>query len=382
MSAHAPTSPTPPLPYATAALPGCGGTLRAAPDDFAVEELPAYLPSGAGEHLYLWIEKRGLSTAAVAAHLARVLEVPPAAIGGAGKKDAQAVARQWLSVHTPSDPDPAALALVSASGGLRVLAASRHGNKLRPGHLRGNRFRIVLRDARRDGSAEAVLERLAGEGLPNYFGTQRLGPGLDNARAGRRLLRGGGPRGVRSGPALERARFVVNAYQSALFNALVAQRLGALGSLETLLAGDLALLHRNGAAFAVDEAGLADAQARAAAHELSPSAPLFGYRVTLAAGQPGAWEQALLAREGLGAESFRLRNGRLSPKGERRAVRAFATDLRWVWQDATDAIDAAGSAAVPALTLEFTLAPGVYATALLREVMKNDDLRALPDAAD
>jgi tRNA pseudouridine13 synthase len=259
---------------------------------------------------------------------------------------------------------------------VRVLAASRHGNKLRAGHLRGNRFRIVLRDARQDGSAEAVLAHLAREGFPNCFGIQRLGLGLENARDGRSLLWAGGPRQTRGAAALERARFVVNAYQSALFNALVAQRLDALGSLETLLAGDLALLHRNGAAFAVDEAGLPAAQARAAAHELSPSAPLFGYRTTLAEGQPGAWEQALLAREGLTPESFRLRSGRLSPKGERRAVRAFADDLRWAWQDAPDVTEASSTTTAPALTLEFTLAPGVYATALLREVMKNDDLRA------
>ena len=113
------------LAYATAPLSGCGGRLRATPEDFQVEELPAYAPSGAGEHLYLWIEKRGVPPEAVAQALGRALGVPPAAIGTAGKKDAQAVTRQWFSVHTAADPDPAGL----GDTRWRVLAASRHGNR-------------------------------------------------------------------------------------------------------------------------------------------------------------------------------------------------------------------------------------------------------------
>lgn len=362
----------PPLAYVTGDLPGCGGRLRTALEDFQVEELPAYAPSGSGEHLYLWVEKRGLSTAAVLEALRRRLELPPEAAGSAGKKDAQALARQWVSLHTPADPStlgdwPPA----SAEGtghGFRVLAASRHGNKLRPGHLRGNRFAVTLRGLADPDAAGPVLQRLERDGFPNYLGPQRMGPRLANALAGRSLLRAGGaPRGT-----VDRHRFAVNAYQGALFNLLVEQRLRTLGDLERLLSGDLALLHRNGAAFAVTAAGLAEAQTRAEAHELSPSAPLFGHRTTLATGHPGAWERALLAREGLTLASFRLGGKRLSPKGERRAVRAFPQALAWEVCPAPDGL---------ALRLTFTLPPGTYATSLLRELTRNDDLASLPAPA-
>jgi len=362
----APRPPAARLAWASADLPGLGGELKAAPEDFLVEELALYEPCGQGEHLYLWVEKRGLATAAVAAALQRALDVPSEAIGTAGKKDAQAIARQWFSVHCPADPDPARL----DGPGFRVLAASRHGNKLRPGHSRGNRFAIVLRGARPDpAAADALLRRVERDGFPNYFGAQRLGPHLATAQSGRRIVTGAGtPRQQGGRTHLERLRFAVNAYQAALFNTLVHERLAALASLETLLPGDLAVLHRNGASFPVAEAELAGLRARAAAHEISPSAPLFGYRVPLAAGEPGAWEQDLLRREGLEPAAFRLGALRVSPKGERRPVRAFAAELAWAWLPETPG----------ALRLSFLLPPGVYATALLREVTHGDDLAPLP----
>lgn len=361
MIASASPASGPLLPYGSADRPGTGGHIKATPEDFVVEEAPRYVPSGHGEHLYLWVEKRGLPTEAVVQRLRRALGVPASAVGAAGKKDAHALTRQWLSVHTAADPDPAGL----GDARWRVLAASRHRNKLRPGHLAGNRFTVVVREAHRHAGADAHLAALARAGFPSYFGPQRLGSGLANALDGRRLLQGA----RLSRRDLERTRFAVNAYQAALFNALVAQRLTVLGSLETLLPGDLAVLHRNGAAFAVPEDELPATRTRAAAHEVSPSAPLFGTHVPLAEGTPGAWERDLLAREGLGADAFRLGTRRLSPKGERRAVRAFAEGLAWDWLE---------EAPAPALRLTFTLAPGVYATSLLREVMRNDDLALLP----
>lgn len=347
---------------ATAALPGTGGRVRAAPEDFQVDELPAYGPSGNGEHLYLRVEKQGLPTDAVVDALRRFYGVPAAAVGHAGRKDADALTRQWLSVHTPRDDVPEGL----RDGRIRVLDAGRHGNKLRPGHLRGNRFLLVVREPEAPQNAAPILERLAREGMPNYFGPQRLGADNGNALTGRALLRAGRPPGR---AALDRHRFALNAYQAALFNALVHRRLVKLGTLGRLLRGDLAVLHRNGAAFPVDDAGLADAQARADAGELSPSAPLFGYRVDLAGDQPGDWERDLLAAEGLTPETFRMGSKRVSPRGERRAVRVFPEGLDWMLLSTDEG---------PALRVAFTLPAGSFATALLRELTKVDDLALLP----
>ncbi|HEV3120028.1 MAG TPA: tRNA pseudouridine(13) synthase TruD, partial [Gemmataceae bacterium] len=45
--------PLAPLPLVTSDLPGIGGTIKQKAEDFEVEEVPAYEPSGAGEHVYL-----------------------------------------------------------------------------------------------------------------------------------------------------------------------------------------------------------------------------------------------------------------------------------------------------------------------------------------
>lgn len=344
-----------PLPYLTPRLAACGGVIKRCPEDFIVEELPAYLPEGDGEHIYLWIEKRGISTAQAIERLRHVFKLPPAAFGYAGLKDAQAVARQWLSLHTPAE-----LPLHQAEGpGLRILAASRHGNKLRRGHLRGNRFEVLVRAAARSAKVEELLDLLARRGFPNYYGEQRQGVDGRNAERGKALLLAG----KTGGAASDRQRFAINAYQSALFNELVARRLDTVGDLHTLLNGDLPVLHANGAFFHVSTPNLAATQPRADTGEISPSAPLFGYRVELAAGLPGEWERALLAREGLTLEDFRLRSKAESPGGERRPVRAIPADLEHEWVAGPD-----GSA----LRLRFTLPPGAYATALLRELMKPD----------
>src|SRR5579864_2008413 len=129
-------------PLLTADLPGLGGVIKQQPEDFEVEEIPAYEPSGQGEHLFLWIEKRGMGAEYFARQVARRLGVAPGDVGTAGMKDRQAVSRQWVSV-----PASVEVRLPELEGdGIRVLKANRHNNKLRPGHLHGNRFRILIRN--------------------------------------------------------------------------------------------------------------------------------------------------------------------------------------------------------------------------------------------
>ena len=69
------------LPYLTADQPGIGGRLKSEPEDFLVEEIPLYPASGEGQHVYVEIEKRGLSTFAAIRKIAQALHVPPVAIG-------------------------------------------------------------------------------------------------------------------------------------------------------------------------------------------------------------------------------------------------------------------------------------------------------------
>ena len=349
-----------PLPYLTASLPGIGGVFRSSPDDFIVEELPSYPPSGLGEHLYLFVEKVGLSTDAVLAHLVRQMGLPLFAAGYAGKKDTQARTRQWISLHTPQDPDPLTLEIP----GLKILTISRHTNKLRLGHLAGNVFKLIVRDVAHPEAMAPLALQIQEQGFPNYFGSQRLGRGYSNVHAGQKLLEGErSPRGN-----LNQVRFSTNAYQSALFNRVLSLRLERTGDVTTLLTGDLAVLHRNGAHFSVTEENLSSEQERVLKGETSPSAPLFGYKVPLASGIPGALETSVLAAQGLTLEDFRLGGKRVSPKGERRAIRAMAYDFSWRRVPGVEPV---------LMALEFRLDRGVFATSLLREVMKNDALQDL-----
>jgi tRNA pseudouridine13 synthase len=338
-------------------LQGCGGLLKQRPEDFVVEEVPKYPPCGSGEHLFLLVEKRGITTRALTRDLARAFALRPHQVGYAGQKDAHAVSRQWVSLHTSQEGPLAGI----ESPAIRVLRAERHRNKLRLGHLRENRFRIVVREAVPPPEFGSLVEQLVMGGFPNYFGAQRFGADGDNAREGRRVLRER-PRG---GRAVEHGRFLANAYQSALFNELVAMRLAYAGRLDTVLAGDLAVFRDSGAFFSVSDEDLPQACARAGHGLISASAPLFGYKVPLAQGVPGKWECEMLAGQELTLADFKRGAKRHSPKGERRAVRAFPAGVAWRVP--------AGEAA-PVVELEFSLPPGTYATVLLRELMKNDDL--------
>jgi tRNA pseudouridine13 synthase len=392
--------------YLTAALPGTGGTLRQEPADFLVEEIPLYEACGEGGHLYLTVEKSGLTTFDLLHLLARALGCPEREIGYAGLKDARAVTRQTVSVPGRRPEDVAGLELP----GVRIIDARLHRNKLRLGHLAGNRFRIRIHQTGPDAlaRAEVILGVLQDLGVPNRFGDQRYGVLGNSHRIGRAILTGdfpvaiqeivGDPREIRHpdwqaaavafrggdlagalarlphhcyperrlienlraghaprdavlGLSRKLLRLYLSAYQSSLFDRLVDMR---LASLERLWSGDLACKHVNGACF--DVVDPAAEQPRADAFEISPTAPLYGCKVRLAGGQAGLLERSLLDKEQLTLDAFRLPGG-LAMDGERRPMRV---PLREV----------AASSAGEDLLLAFRLPKGSYATAVLHEVMK------------
>src|SRR5436190_23158976 len=121
------------LPFLTRDVPGVGGTIKNRPEDFFVQEMPLYEPTGQGEHVYCETQKVGLTTFEAIDRIAAALRVPQREIGYAGMKDAQAVSRQVLSIWGTTPEAVMALRLPDIS----VLWAARHGNKLRLGHLAG-----------------------------------------------------------------------------------------------------------------------------------------------------------------------------------------------------------------------------------------------------
>ena len=338
------------LPFVTADLPGSGGAVKASPEDFRVDEIPAYAPQGSGPHLWVRVEKRDRTTRDVLRALAQALAVPDRDAGYAGMKDRAAVTTQWLSFPVARDPDPASL----AGDGWRVLEASRHQNKLRTGHLRGNRFAIAVRGGDL-GRARACAEALHARGLPNFFGAQRFGAGGKNADLGRALLLGrtGDPEARRAARDRFLRRLVLSAWQSRVFNAWLAERL-ADGLFATPLRGDVLKKLESGGVFVCEDPAL-DAP-RVAAFELSPAGPMFGHKLKPAAGDALAREERLLAAEGLTAAD--LARGGGETEGTRRAGRLpVAIELT--------AIEGGYRAS-------FELPKGSYATVVMGELTKSE----------
>lgn len=341
------------LPYFTADLPGIGGKLRVAHEDFMVEELPAYEPSGTGEHTFFAVEKRDLSTPVLVAQIARALELSPREVSYAGLKDARAVTRQVFSVQWVAPERLLALPLENA----RVLWASRHTHKLRVGHLRGNRFTIRIRDVHPDAASRAavILEVLARRGVPNGYGVQRFGNDGRNAEIGWLLLRndraGLRARGIRTLP-FRQHRFYLSALQAALFNRYLAERLQRQ-LLDDVLPGDVAKKHATGGMFTVES--VTAERPRARAGEISATGPIYGYKLWPAQAESAALEAAILAAAGLTLEDFRP----AKLKGSRRVVRYLPEDLAWHLEAQT-------------LVVTFCAPKGAFATMLLRELMKSD----------
>jgi tRNA pseudouridine13 synthase len=327
------------------------------PEDFEVEELPAYLPCGEGPHLYLFVEKRGCTTAEVARALASALGVPERDVGCAGLKDRQAVTRQWFSVMTDRSVTSPLKLPGDGAAEVKVLSASRHGNKLRTGQLRGNRFQVRLRGASDALLAREALKVLFARGIPNWFGPQRFGRAGDNAGLGRALL------GVGDHPSLGRARgdrflakLALSAFQSELFNEALAERL-ALGLFGCAEVGDLLQLGVDGRGplFLCGEPET-DAP-RMDRFEVSPTGPLFGSKMRWPEGEPLRRERALFERQGL--DDAMLARGGNQLLGTRRAYRVQAQD------GVVEEVDGG-------LRLSFSLPRGAYATSLLRELLKSD----------
>lgn len=353
------------LPYLTHALPGTGGQLRSRDEDFLVDEEPAYLPSGAGDHVYARIQKRGLTTRHAVAAIAHALGVNERDVGVAGMKDRHAITKQWISLPPPTTIDAVqALALPD----IQILEVSRHGNKLRTGHVRSNAFVVRVRGALPDAveRAHVILARLLeAPGAPNFYGEQRFGRDRDNAAKGRALL--AGDRSAARDKKL--ARLFVSALQSELFNAWLTARM-ADGLYREALLGDV--LHKvTGGMFTCEDP--ATDTARLCAGELVLTGPMFGDRMRRPPdGTPASEREAqILAAASLAPDAFST--VRQLAEGTRRDATIH------VAQGTVSTVAPGGDGVT--FDVAFALPGGAYATTVLREVMKTLPAR-VDDAPD
>jgi tRNA pseudouridine13 synthase len=358
--------------FLTADLQGVGGSILAA-EDFRVDELAAYSPCGEGEHCLALVRKRGLTTIEAIERICRELRLSPGSVGYAGLKDKFAITSQWISLPRVQ---PAEVLALELGPELQILEAALHRNKLRPGHLRGNRFTICLHGTQPNSleRAQLILARLAEAGLPNYFGAQRFGRKRDNALQALRALRGESK--------LPRDRFkrrlIISSLQSHLFNEVLSFRLGPGGpGLNQLLGGEV-LQRTDSSGLFVSEDLTTDAL-RLTRGELVITGPLYGPRMP--------WpKEGTRARE---IEESILARYDISPQYTTLLAKdpSVPSDLQGGWQDLFGRLARGGrrpitvpvgEIALQALAQEgglrlcFSLPAGSYATVLLGELTKAD----------
>lgn len=426
-----------PKVYLTADIPPIGGLIKQRPEDFLVDELPAYAPCGEGEHIYMLITKRMMSTMQMLDVIAKHFKVRSKDIGYAGLKDKHAITRQVVSVYAPGKKIEDFPMLQHESIGVNW--ADYHTNKLRPGHLTGNRFSIKIRGVNpmHVRHALACFKRLQVTGVPNRIGEQRFGMIGNNHLIGRAIILEDYAGAVREllGPsaafphfnAEARAlftqgkfreaimayprdartecrvlhqltqgrsqreamlslddttiRFYLTAFQSAVFNAVLDERLAA-GTLASLHEGDVALKHENHAVFLVDAAlargdasGASDHATGEAAgeratlaerlrtFEISPSGPMWGSRMLQATHAAGDVERRCLEALGVTPEAIARHDAtsRWPLEGKRRPLRVPITD-----PEVEGGVDEHGAY----IRCAFELPRGSFATVVMRELMK------------
>jgi tRNA pseudouridine13 synthase len=328
------------LPYAFGEPP-LRARLRVQPEDFFVDEDLGFSPDGAGEHVFVRVEKRGANTEWVAKQIARFAGVAPEAVSYAGLKDRHAVTRQTFSVAVPVKRELAWDTL--AADDFRVLDARRHGRKLKRGALKRNRFRIVLREASGDrAAAEARLGWIAARGVPNYFGEQRFGRDGDNVARAQALFDG------RRVSRHERS-LLLSAARAQIFNDVLAARVQR-GDWDRALSGDVWMLDGSHSIFG-PEPVTADIEARLARGDIHATGPLWGEGTLRPAETVAELERAIAATRGelaRGLEAAGLAQ-------ERRSLRLLAQESSFAWDG-------------DALVVSFALPAGCYATTLLREL--------------
>lgn len=343
------------LPFLTPEIPGVGGRLRARGDHFVVDEVPLYHPVDEGQHLYLNLTKEGLTTQEVTRGLAQTFGVAPRAIGFAGMKDKHARTTQSFSIPighvATSFPDEAAKQ-VSESLPVEVNWARLHRNKLRRGHLLGNRFQIRLTDPS-DAIDEALKkchligDRIRERGLANFYGPQRFGFKYENVRRGLAILKG--DRSIRQRWLRS---LLLASVQSYLCNLYLAERIES-ETFHSILLGDIAKKYDTGGLFVVED--VETEQVRFDNKEISHTAPIFGPKMREASESAGEREAALLEQSGISHQT--MVKARMA--GSRRLGRLLVPDLEISAEENT-------------LVFSFFLPKGAFATTVMREFMKVD----------
>jgi tRNA pseudouridine13 synthase len=188
------------------------------PRDFTVEEIPLYAFAGEGEHAVVLVRKKELTTWEMVKILSEYLGIKQREIGYAGLKDKHAMTLQYVSLMARHEEKLANF----SHDQIRILTMTRHTNKIRIGHLKGNRFSLRFKKVLgvQQAKLDSVLDWIEANGIPNYFGYQRFGVHGNNWEEGKAIVEG--KRKVRDRKTRE---FLISSYQSKLFNDWLSRRI-------------------------------------------------------------------------------------------------------------------------------------------------------------
>ena len=334
------------------------------PRDFVVEEIPLYEFSGEGEHLILFVRKKGLSTSEMIGQFARYLNIKNRDIGYAGLKDKHAMTKQYISIHKSHE---AALENFNLEN-IKIISKAYHNNKLKIGHLKGNRFYIKLKKVNPTSAAkiDEALKNIGQVGMPNFFGYQRFGNDGDNHVLGEKLAKG---EARERNPRVK--KLLINAYQSHLFNLWLSRRLeinSLVSSFEPseiesllnmpndevkkmkaqkhpfkLINGDIMEHYPHGKLF--DFESDANDLIRFDGREISVTGLLCGKKVRLSSGVAGEIEKEF--------------NDEINEDGARRFAWIYPTEVEGRFNPVEAQYE-----------MNFTLPKGSYATVLIEEIAK------------
>lgn len=416
--------------YVTDVVEPIGGCIKVRNGDFLVDELPLIQPCGDGDYLWAYVQKEGMSTTQMVEILKEHFGVRTKDVSFAGMKDKRAITRQVVSIHAPGKTPEQYPHFEHKQ--VQLLWIDMHDEPIRRSQLAGNGFSIRIRhcDPMRVQAAHRILNHLSARGVPNYYGSQRFGARLNNHLVGRAMI---GKRwqavidellgpdelfpalnaparaayaeqrfkdaasGFKRGQTAERAvvrslaqgrlpadavaqasdvqvRFWVAAWQSSVFNRVLAERVRA-GTYDTLLEGDVAFEHETRELVHVSRELAEDERTkeRVRNFELSPTAALPGVNAMSASGIPGALEDAAFLEEELDVDDLAWISKRFgeSASGTRRPLRVPIEN-----PEAEGGADEHGSF----IRCKFELPPGSFATMVLREIMKTEPLDYVPKA--
>ena len=334
------------------------------PRDFVVEEIPLYEFSGEGEHLILFVRKKSLSTLEMVSMITKHLGIQNKEIGYAGLKDKHAMTKQYISLHKKHEE-----ALESFShDGIKIVSKTYHNNKIRIGHLKGNRFFIKIKKVNPTSAVkiDEALKNISDLGMPNFFGYQRFGTDGDNHILGEKIAKG-----EKKERNVKVRKLLISAYQSHLFNLWLSRRLEIntlvknfkSSELEALLnmpaqeieklkkqkhpfkmiPGDIMEHYPHGRLFDFD--GSDEDVERFLSRNISPTGLLCGSKVKTSSSLAGIIEKDF--------------DDEINADGARRYAWVYPTDIEGRFKPVEAQYE-----------MNFTLPKGSYATVLIEEIAK------------